>query len=55
MSKIQKLLTVGDYVYSAANGQPLKVTSIFSAGFEAGGNIIAMASTENCFFYMSQA
>lgn len=37
MNKIQKLLSVGDYVYSAANGQPLKVTRIFSTGFEAGG------------------
>lgn len=33
MNKIQKLLTVGDYVYSANNGKPMRVISIGSTGF----------------------
>ncbi len=50
MNKIQKLLTVGDYVYSAANGQPLKVTRIFSTGFEAGGEYYSYDEHRKLFF-----
>lgn len=31
---ISKLLSVGDFVYSAANGKPMKVISKDSSGFE---------------------
>ena len=34
INKISKILQVGDEVYSAANGQPMKVTRIYSVGFE---------------------
>ncbi len=32
--KISKLLNVGDFVYSAANGNPMKVISKDLSGFE---------------------
>ena len=32
--KISKVLSVGDVVYSAANGQPIKVKKIRSNGFD---------------------
>ena len=32
--KISKVLSVGDEVYSAANGQAMKVTRIYSCGFD---------------------
>ena len=34
MSKIQKILSVGDTVYSASNCHPMKVTRIYSTGFD---------------------
>ena len=33
-NKISKLLKVGENVYSAANGLPMKVTRMYSCGFE---------------------
>ena len=32
--KYQKILNVGDVVYSANNGQPMKITRIYSCGFD---------------------
>jgi hypothetical protein len=32
--KISKILSVGENVYSAANGKPMKVTRIYSYGFD---------------------
>jgi len=32
--KVSKLLSVGDFVYSAANGKPMKVINKDSSGFE---------------------
>ena len=31
--KVSSVLKVGDCVYSAANGQPMKVTRIYACGF----------------------
>lgn len=42
LMSISKVLSVGDMVYSAANGQPLKVTKVYSVGFE---------TEEDYFFY----
>ena len=32
--KISKILKVGDTVFSSKNGQPMKVTRIYSTGFD---------------------
>ncbi len=32
--QISKVLRVGDVVYSSANGQPMKVTKIYSVGID---------------------
>lgn len=32
--KISSVLKVGDTVYSATNGQPMKVTRVYSCGFD---------------------
>lgn len=32
--KISSVLSVGDYVYSSANGKPMKVTRVYDCGFE---------------------
>lgn len=32
--KISSVLKVGDMVYSTANGQPMKVTRVYSCGFD---------------------
>ena len=34
MNKIAKVLSVGDVVFSAANGKPMKVIKIYSDGFD---------------------
>lgn len=34
MNSIRKLLNVGDYVYSAAGGEPMKVTHVGLFGFQ---------------------
>jgi hypothetical protein len=31
--KISKVLSVGDFVYSSANGKPMKVTKVCDCGF----------------------
>jgi hypothetical protein len=33
--KISKVLNEGDIVYSAANGQPIRVTWVYSCGFDS--------------------
>lgn len=32
--QISKVLRVGDVVYSSINGQPMKVTKVYSVGFD---------------------
>lgn len=32
--KISKVLSVGDFVYSSANGEPMKVTRFYDCGFD---------------------
>ena len=34
MNKVQKILSVGDYVFSAMGGQKMKVLSMSDVGFE---------------------
>ena len=47
---IAKLLSVGDEVYSAANGEPMKVTRMYGTGFVAGGDITVLRKCVNCIF-----
>jgi len=50
MNKIQKLLKVGDTVFSAAGGEPMKVTSISSVGFETEFDSFLYEEVRSLFF-----
>lgn len=50
MNRIQKLLSIGDLVYSAANGKPMKVIRIDSVGFETEEDWFSYDDVRSLFF-----
>lgn len=49
-NKISKLLKVGENVYSAANGLPMKVTRMYSCGFETEEDYFSFDECGKLFF-----
>lgn len=50
MNKIKKLLKVGDTIYSASGGEPMKVISIGSSGFETEFGFFSYDEIRKLFF-----
>lgn len=48
--KIQKLIKVGDVVYSANGGKPLEITTINCGGFYAGGEFYSYDEVRILYF-----
>ncbi len=48
--KISKILEVGNTVYSSANGKPMKVTKIYSDGFDTEDDYYSFDEHRDLFF-----
>ena len=50
MGKIFKLLSVGDTVYSALNGKPMKVTKFYFVGFATDEDYFSFDDHKKLFY-----
>lgn len=53
--KISKILNVGDTLYSATNGQPMKVTRIYSCGFDTDVDYFSFDEHRELFWLTKRA
>lgn len=53
MNRVQELLSIGDYVFSAAGGQKMKVLSMSDVGFETEEDFFPYDEVRKTYFLTS--